>query len=490
MKKKNRLISAVSSLFKLDQRTYDAAGNSEIIYSWLKTPQSPDQLVKNNLTALRARSREQVTNNDYARRFVSLVKTHLVGPDGFNFQARTQDPSGQLDTLANDSLETTFADWCKKGQCDVQSGLSFKEIQRLAASTVAEDGELFIIKHYSGKYSFQLQLIDPEAVPVKYTDPQANIYFGIEYNSFGKPTAYHIKTTPNNPNGYQSGGDWYEPIPASRVYHLFIRERVGLKRGIPWMATALLRMKMLNGFEDAALVNARVGASKMAFFTSPDGTAYTGSDTNAAGEVITEVTPGMAEQLPAGVQVQTFDPTYPNNEFGTFTKAALRGIAAGLGVSYFKLGNDLEGVNYSSGRLGELEDRELWKALQDWFKEDFLIPLYEDWLTVQIQKGNLTVNGKPLKPERIEKYKKVSFNGRRWSWVDPQKEVAAQEKQISLGIRSRSDIIRESGRDPEEVWLEIQRERERMQALGIQTEPAPDAGFFMPDQNPQGDPNE
>jgi len=480
-----------SSAFKLDQRgyteaarSYGAAGGDDFIHSWLKQPESIDSLIKNSLSILRARSREQVQNNDYARRFIGMVKTHVVGPDGFVFQARTTDLDGTLDKLANDAIEDNFNDWSKRGNCDVTGRLSFKEMQRLIVSTVAEDGECFVIRSMGGQYKYQLQLLDVEQLPVKYSGNHTNgnlIKFGVEIDVFGKPVAYHF-TSDQNGDSYPLGGVHYRRVPAEDVYHVYLPEKVNQKRGIPWMSTALLRMKMLNGFEDAALVNARVGASKMGFFTSADGRGYEGDSRDADGSIISEVTPGTLEQLPDGVDFKTFDPTYPSNEFGTFVSNALRGISSGLGVSYHKLGNDLSSVNYSSGRLGELEDRETWKTLQDWLTDTFLVPVYEDWLVVQLNvTENIKVNGSALKPDRELKYKKVTFQGRRWQWVDPQKEVNAQEKQIALGLRSRSDIIREQGRDPDDVWLEMQREKERMKDLGIYSEPITAQPNMMPD---------
>ena len=477
---KPSLLRRINNLFKLDQRgyaakarSYGAAGGEDFIHSWLQQPESIDSLVKSSLSILRARSREQVQNNDYARRFIGMVKTHVVGPDGFVFQSRTTDLDGTLDKLANDAIEDNFNDWSKRGNCDVTGRLSFKEMQRLIVSTVAEDGECFVIRTMGGRYQYRLQLVDAEQLPVKYSADHTNgnkIKFGIESDDYGKPVAYHFAD--KNANSYHKEGSDYWRVPAEDVYHIFIPEKINQKRGLPWMSTALLRMKMLNGFEDAALVNARVGASKMGFFTSADGRGYEGDARDADGSIISEVTPGTLEQLPDGVDFKTFDPTYPSNEFGTFVSNALRGIASGLGVSYHKLGNDLSSVNYSSGRLGELEDRETWKTLQDWLTDTFLVPVYEDWLSTQLHgTENIKVNGSALKPDRELKYKKVIFQGRRWQWVDPQKEVNAQEKQIALGLRSRSDIIREQGRDPDDVWLEMQREKDRMKDLGIYSEP-------------------
>ena len=68
---------------------------------------------------------------------------------------------------------------------------------------------------------------------------------------------------------------------------------------------------------------------------------------------------------------------------------------------------------------------------------------------------------------RVEKFENPHWNARRWSWVDPAKDIVLAKEAIRLGLRSRSAIIRELGADPEEVWHEIASEREVMADIGV-----------------------
>jgi len=68
---------------------------------------------------------------------------------------------------------------------------------------------------------------------------------------------------------------------------------------------------------------------------------------------------------------------------------------------------------------------------------------------------------------KIEKYKSVTFTGRRWSWIDPKAEVDANAVAIGQRLKSRSEVIREMGGDPDDVWAEIEREDKALEALGI-----------------------
>ena len=54
-------------------------------------------------------------------------------------------------------------------------------------------------------------------------------------------------------------------IPATDMLHGFVKERMGQVRGVPLGSTAAQTLYMIGKYIEAALQNARVGASKMGF---------------------------------------------------------------------------------------------------------------------------------------------------------------------------------------------------------------------------------
>jgi lambda family phage portal protein len=261
----------------------------------------------------------------------------------------------------------------------------------------------------------------------------------------------------------------YHRIPAEEIIHGFLPEMVGQKRGLPWMATGLFRMKQLVGFENAAIVNARIGASKMGVIQWKEGR---GPDLDDEELETFEMTaePGEFPVLPEGAELHEWNPQYPSGEFATFNKAMLRGIAAGFGVLYNNLANDLEHVNFSSIRQGTLDEREHWKEMQEWLIEALIQPVFEAWLPRALLGGHITVKGRPLKAERIDRYSVVSWQPRRWQWIDPRADVDAAIAAKNQMLLSPGQIIREQGRDPSDVWREIAADIEEMKAAGIPEE--------------------
>jgi len=379
----------------------------------------------------------------------------------------------------------------------VCGSVGFADIQRLVMSGMAVDGEFLARKVFgrdAGKYGYQLQLLDPELLDVTFDqelDGGNFVYMGIEYSEYGKPVAYHLLDRHHDRGVNVEFRRERKRIPADLIIHLFIPDLVQQKRGVPWTASALNRLKNLAGYEHAAVVNARVGASKMGFFTrGEEAGEYTGEE-QSDGSLVTDADPGTFEVLPDGYGFSAFNPDYPHSQYAEFTKACLRGAASGLGISYNTLANDLEGVNFSSIRAGVLEDREMWKELQEFLIESFLLDVFEDWLRMALLTSNIKVKGKALNITRFDRYNSPRWMPRRWAWVDPLKDSKANESLVSMNAASISEVIRDRGRDPEQVYNEIARDKEIMQELGIKSEEVlgNGVGQFGSDQGGDGDAN-
>lgn len=472
------------------KRIFQAAGTGRLEQSWTATPTTVDAWIYQHWNSLVARSREQAENGDHARKFVQLCRDNIAGPSGFTLMANVKDPNGAVDKLASDSIEDAFKRFSKRGVFTVDKMLSRQAVERLIAATLAKDGEFIAIARYGrnlNEFGFALQIIDPVLLdPAHYQDlgNGNTIRHGIEFDSNGAPVAYHFRKMDERQMGYVTGMSRdTDRVPAENVCHIFLAEIVGQKRGLPWMRTALWRMRMLSGFEDAALVNARVGAAKMGFFRDPDG------DQVEADELPMDGDPGTFEDI-GNREFVPFSPQFPEQSIDPFTKSILRSIASGLTCSYNNLASDLTSVNFSSIRQGALDEREVWKGLQELIIESWCEWVYERWLQRSLVANAITVAGKPLRYDRIEKYRAVAWQGRRWGWIDPQAEMAANEKAIAMRIKTRSEVIREtSGRDSADVWSEFSRDDAEMEAKGVTPDPMPGSPMANQPTTPTQDPN-
>lgn len=454
-------------------RSYKGAEAGRLTSTWSRNPTTADAELLGSLRPLRARSREMARNSGYMQKFLTMVKDNVVGPNGVQMQAGVT--RGNKPRKAyNDAIEAAWRDWGRT--CDRFGMHDWCELQRLMMSTCAEDGEILIelIVSESNRYRLQIALLDPELLDVEHNVTRKDgsyIRMGIDFKEDGTRAGYWLRDQSKDGRAYEVdvfGGKKYRFVPVARMIHAFMPGRVGQSRGVPWAHSVMWRAHMQDGYEDAAVTAARIGASKMGFFKNATGSSYTGDKEDGDGSPLIDMaTPGTFEELPEGWEFQSFDPDYPHAQFDVFTKRMLQGIGAGLGVSYPTFANDLEGVNFSSIRAGVLEDREHWKALQRWLISHVLRPIYEYWLEVAVSSGALTVNGRPLDLQSMDTLKAASWQARRWPWVDPLKDINARKIEYEMGLISLSAIIREMGRDPEEVWSERTREAEILQTLGV-----------------------
>ena len=451
-------------------RGYASGKQDFLTAGFMGTSRSADAELKTDLVKLRGRSRQLAIDNDYARKFLFMAKSNIIGVKGIRLQAQTRREDGQDDTVDNRRIERAWAEWGKPGNCDVTRSLSWLDVQNLFVESIARDGEVLLrlVPGFDNDAGFAVQVLEVDHLDERKNErtESGSVVMGVEKNEWGQPVAYHLrKNHPGNVSGV-SPAEQVRRIAADKIIHAFLVERPGQTRGLPWMTTSIRRLNMLGGFEEAELVASRVAASKMGFFTSPTGDEYVGDGEAEDGAIISDAEPGAFEQLPDGMGVQMFDPQHPNTAFGDFVKACLRGAASGLNIAYNTFANDLEGVNFSSIRAGVLEERDQWKRLQNWVIERLCGPVYSMWLDQVLLNQSL-----PLPPRKVAKFREVVWHPRGFAWVDPQKDLAASADGVALGVQTRQDVVAAQGKNLPEVFEQLRREQDMAQALGISVSP-------------------
>ena len=450
-------------------KRYQGADTGRLYSSWSAANLSEDAELWNSLKTLRARSRELVRNNDYAKKFVRMVKTNIIGENGIILQSRAKTSNNKPDEIARTKIEESWSDWKKKGSCDVTGKYSLTDIENLVVSSLARDGEVLIrtVKGFDNPFGFALQLIEADHLDEHYNDRLPNdneIKMGVEVNGWGRPIGYWIY--PKHPGGMMFGQPYGEKtrINADEIIHLYIPERISQNRGIPWMHSAMARLRVLGQYEEAELFASRMAAAKGGFYTQAEGTGEYVADDEDDGSPIQEMEPGIFEKLPPGWDFKPNDPQHPTTAYKDFTKSIIRAISSGLDVSYNYLANDLEGVNYSSIRAGVLDERDVWRALQGWTIEHFMQPVFEGWIKMAMLSGELN-----LPFSGYDRWINTRWQGRRWMWVDPLKDVAAKTKEIESGLNAPSRVTAEMGQDYVDLCEQIEIDEKVRERFHVKT---------------------
>lgn len=459
------------------------------------------------LVILRARARALAANNEAGRRFLSMVAANVVGPAGPRLQVRAKNSDGvTLDKVANDAIEIAWDRWCR--QAEVSGRMDFKQMLRVLIKAIARDGEALVrvVRDRSLPGGMQLQLIEIDRLDEALNTalPNGNmIRQGIEVTSYLKPVAYYIKTSHPGEN-YQTRPPLVERIDAKFIFHVYMPERAEQVRGYTWFHAVIRRASMLGDFEEAAVVAAQVGAKKMGVFTRDDdesapaatpavpGGASTAlaDEKGSGGELVMSAEAGEFMELPPGYGLESWDPEYPHAHFGAFIKSCKEMLASGLDVAAHNLDGNMSGVNYSSARIAEMGERDMWLTVQDWFFGAFVMPIYREWLATALLRGDIVFpSGKALPVDKFSKFADLSrFQGRRWDWVDPEKDMNSAEKKIALGLESRTAIAASMGREFDDVLDEIKTEEALAKAAGVSLtggQPAAPAPAPKPQKEPQ-----
>lgn len=499
MKKSPTLFQRALKVFGYEKRSnatvYSGASGTRLTLDWIATILSSDQEIRGNLRLLRARGRELSRNNPVAQNFLKLLAANVIGHKGIGYRPQVRNNSGKCpkcdgtgkmptpaatngtkaapaaddckvckgsgtvkDLLAkpiNDKISAAWCEWSKKKNCTVDGKLSFRGLQEVAIKNVATDGEVFIrkVRGFAGnKFRFALQLIDADQCDHLYSIPPSKngneIRLGVEIDKWGRPVAYWI--TPGHPSDL-GGSLLRERIPAEDIVHLYDVERVSQTRGVTWYHPVMLQLRMLEGYIEAELVAARTGAAKMGWLEYTDTAAY--EEPNPDQKLTFEANPGTIETLPPGLTFKEWNPDHPANAFPNFVITILRQIATGLGVSYNALASDLVGVNYSSMRSGLLIERDQWKRDQSWMIENLCEPVFEDFLGLALLSGALVLDSRDP-----EKFLAGKWEPRGWQWVDPLKDSQAAVLDIGARLKSRGQILADTGEDWEDVAEQIAEE--------------------------------
>lgn len=454
---------------------FSGAAVGRLTQSWTTDPGAINTILRSNLRTLRARARQLTRSEAYAAKFVGSCVHNIAGPAPFRLQAKIKRPRGALDPQANKGLEEAWFSWSRKGQCEVTRQMSLDAVHRMIVRTLARDGECLIRLHRGrgepfGPYGLRLQVLDIDRLDEEKNETLAggaSIKMGVEVDAMGMPVAYHLlRKLPGEVGMWGSSGvKEYDRLPAGEVLHLFVPEWPEQVRGVPWLHPAMVRMWHLAGFEEAAVISARVGASKMGFYVSPDGLPPPlGDATDSKGRFVEDAEPGVFGVVPTGYDLKTWDPGFPDQAVEPFLRTTLRGIAAGLGVAYHSLANDPSNVNYSTARVALLEERDMWGALQAWYIDHVCRPIYDAWRSAAVSVGMLPA-------EAIgARYEQVRWQAKTWDWVDPLKDRQAQIEALKAGLTSRTRIAAQSGEDIEDIFDEIAEETALAEAKGIEFE--------------------
>lgn len=457
---------------------YEGAASSRRLARFPTQHNHVNTLLSSAGKTLTARARYIVRNNGYGYNGVEAFTGNVIGA-GIKPLILIKNKATKAKAVR---LWNEFVD-----EADADGLTDFYGLQRRAAREVFIAGECFarfIARRPSDGLSmpFQIQLLPSEMLPFNKNEPIKGggaIRQGIEFDARGRRVAYHFYK--QHPDDRTEGGGSLSRttetvrIPASEVIHIVDPMDVGQLRGASKIAPALVKLFLLDVYDDAELDKKKVNALNAYFITTQraeDWTPPNDADSDDAEPVVEraiDLQPGAVVTLEPGETITPALPADSGSTYEPFQYRTLLQISAALGIPYPLLTNDRKGVNYSSDRSNLIEFRRRVEAFQHsvivW---QFCRPVLARFYDVAALSGGLSLPGYEA---RRKEYVRAPWLPPKFDWVDPLKDARAEIEQINAGLKSRSMAISERGYDAEDVDEQIAADRERERRLGLDFRP-------------------
>ena len=219
---------------------------------------------RRDLRGLISHARHAAQNIDYLKSYEMMVRRHVVGRRGITLQMDARDPAtGKADAVANRAIESAWSKWGKRGNCTICGRLSWWNVENIAATMLAREGNFLLRTRTGAKrgpFGFQVQVLSVDLLDVDMVDDLGGGSYvdgGIEFDDDGKVLAFHLFTahplTPRHAAGFRR-----VRVPAEEVVHVYRPNEAMQALGVPQSHTALRRFNMLSQYEEVPLTSAPI----------------------------------------------------------------------------------------------------------------------------------------------------------------------------------------------------------------------------------------
>ena len=443
---------------------YGASTFKKSLAGWQYAGGSHREDIEDNLSILRQRSRDLYMGVPIANGAVKTMRTNVVGM-GLHLKPTIDREvlgitAAQAQKLEK-QIEREWQLWAESPDCDIERIDTFCELQQLAFLNWLMSGDCLAVlpikPRLNQPYDLRVQLVEADRLSSPdYCDTYDNkIVGGVEADKDGEVIAYHISY--QHPLSYEVTEIKWQRVEAygkktgrRNVLHIMTRERIGQRRGVPFLAPVIESLKQLGRYTDAELVAAVVSGMFTVFIEKGDasGDEAVGSmvpeeqQVDAEDESSLELGNGAIIDLNEGEKIHDTNPGRPNSNFSMFVEAICQQIGASLEIPYELLVKRFN-ASYTASK-GALEEAwKMFRMYRAWLATDFCQPIYEEWMAEAVAKKRIDAPGFFTDPLIRKAYCRAKWNGPAKGILDPMKEVNAAEKRVQNGFSTRSSETRE-----------------------------------------------
>jgi capsid protein len=365
-------------------------------------------------------------NNEYAASLHNSFQTNLG-----TSTMRSKAPDAKEYNDAKERLWLRYTE-----NCEV-SGLSLAEVESIIYTELLCAGEVFALKLKDGRF----QLIPSEYV-FSAPDADENECQGIIYNG-PAPIAYRIGS--RDKNGQLVPGA--SPVPAALVMHIYRRERVEQRRGVPWLSAAVNSLKDIDELTTAKVQSVKNQSFLSFAVTSDSGsgvlpnlaeTGNTNGATKATGRPSKRIKleTGTVVYMERGDEIRALSTQFQSQDFEAFLLSRLRAVGATIGLPLELFLEGYKDSSYSSARATNMAWGRKVRTIRELLSRLFLHPL-QLWFSGR-QRAAGALKGTPALDRECD-----------FSWppvphIDELKETEANIAKLAAGLTTYSAVYAEN----------------------------------------------
>jgi len=389
---------------------------------------------------------------------------NLVFKTGMKYDAATGNPA------ADAVIKKAWTQWSTDPRrCDARGRSTLADLGKLVFRATVVDGDHVVLPLANRR----LQCVEGHRMktPQNSRDRKTRVVLGVLSDALGRATEYWLTKEDKGPLAAIKLVGEVEKYPAydrdgnPLALHVFNPARVSQTRGVSAcvrlienaMAHADLQFAMLIKEQAAACVtilrNKEVAAAGVPMSgAAAFGPTETIPNRDGTSTMVHELRPGLEIEGRPGETISMNAPNLPGDGFLKHSVQVLTFISVNLGIPVQVLLLDPTQSNFSSWRGAMDIAQHGFAAIREWMVTQFFTPVYLWWL-----RGEIAEN-----PEIAAIYEEIGEDifGHQFTppydpYIEPSKDVTAEEKQIASRLDSRRNVLARRGLDLDDVDLDI-----------------------------------
>ncbi len=489
------------------------------------TDNSPLVDMSGKLRGSRALSRDLAMNAPVATATLRRARTNIAG-GGLVLQSRVDRSflglTEEQATAWERQVEREFDTWARSKNADYTGAVDFWDMQGLAVFSALMNGDVGFMLPWAGRpgwpWEMCVKLVEadlirtPDDMVLEGSPGAPDIVGGVEHVG-GRISAYHVANF--YPGDHFTDDHKFQKILATdssgrrNFYLLTNLERVGQRRGMPFLAPVLEALKQITRLSEAELMAALVSSFFTVFIKDQSGNmgkiqegfvpeesvggggGY-GPDSEqrekaAGSEFDLQMGHGSVVYLDDDKDITVADPKRSNEAFAPFFTSLVEQVSAACEIPPEVIMLKFSS-SYSAARGALLEAWKFWRSKREWLARNFCQPVFEAFLEESILKGRITAPGFFEDAVIRAAWSKAAWIGPGMGQIDPLKEAKAAVIKIQNNLATHEEeYMADRGGRWESAMERKAREKSQLQDLGLALPEAP-AELVGPDgaQNATG----